>query len=261
MPFLSFTIIDILSEMIGSMLYYSHNWRVNAIEENLKSVGAENFRTRMIFVNMAKNHFELLKLYRMSNKKLKEITEIDAFIQLEQYKKNTFVLTGHFGNWEVAPNYVSVAGMKACTIAEFKNVGEKMYRILELFRGRYGMIVYPLEDSSTILKLRDRYNEGYTPFLLIDRDITKTGIPVKAGSRILMIPKGPFFMAKKFGSRIVIGAFVRNNSKKYRFRIVLKDLGKTDSVETGAQKSINSLLEMIRMYPEQWFAFDLNWEK
>jgi hypothetical protein len=32
-------------------------------------------------------------------------------------------------------------------------------------------------------------------------------------------------------------------------------------MEDGAKKTIESLFEMIRDYPEQWFAFDLNWEK
>ena len=261
MPFISFTVIDFISEIIGMMIYLSNNWRIKAIDDNLKAIGAKNYKTEKIFVNMVKNHFELLKMYRMTKNELNRLTEVTQSGDIRKHDKDSFILTGHCGNWDAAPQLVFASGMKSCTIAEYKNVGKEMYKILEMFRGRRGMLVFPLEDISTPIKLRDSYKDGYTPFLVIDRDITKTGVSVKVGSRNLKIPKGPFFFAKKFNSKIVTGAFFRNKSERFRFKIVLDEIGRIESVEEGAQKSIDSLFEIIKTEPEQWFAFDLNWEK
>ena len=261
MPFVSFSVIDFVSEIIGRIFYISKNWRIKAIQENLEAIGAKNFRTERVFENMIKNHFELLKLHRMSKTKLIEITEGYDHNEFEKYRRNNFILTGHCGNWDIAPIFISAIKMKSCTIAEYKNVGERMYEILKIFRGKHGMIVFPLEDVSTPIKLRDSYRAGYTQFLLIDRDITRIGIPVKVGNKILKIPKGPFYFANKFSSNIAIGTFIRNKSKRYRFKITIRDLGKIDNMESGAQKAIDSLFDLIRTNPEQWFAFDLNWEK
>ncbi|MDD3803983.1 MAG: hypothetical protein PHW02_06350 [bacterium] len=257
----SFTAIDVLSEIIGSIIYVSGNWRIRAIDGNLRAIGARNYSLRKIFVNMTKNHFELIKLYRMKPQKLKEITKLEGYKNIESLKNNSFIMTGHCGNWDAAPNYIYAEGIKSCTIAEYKNVNKEMYRVLDMFRGAHGMIIYPLEDAATPLKFRDRIKEGYTPFILIDRDITKTGISVKIRDKTLRIPKGPFFFAKKTSSRMVTGGFFRCDSRRYRFKIILNDLGVIDEIESGAQKAIDSLFEIIRNECEQWYAFDLNWEK
>ncbi|HAV92765.1 TPA: hypothetical protein DCW38_06250, partial [candidate division WOR-3 bacterium] len=155
LPFISFDVIDAVSELIGRIIYFSGNWRIRAISENLLSIGASNFNIKNTFVNMVKNHFEMLKFYRMNKKYINEITEFAADRPFEYYKTNTFILTGHFGNWESASYFISTIGVSPCTVAELVNVGEEMYSIMEMFRVKSGMVVFPLEDLTTPIKLRD----------------------------------------------------------------------------------------------------------
>jgi len=256
---MSFFAIDVISEIAGTLIYASGNWRRRAIEDNLKSFGASNYSIRMVFVNMTKNHLELLKLGTLRASAIRKLTEEPEGFDYNVLKMNSMIFSAHYGSWELAPMFISSVGMKSCTVAEFRNVGSKMYGIMESFRSRHGMLIFPLEDMSTPLKIRDALKEGHTPILLVDRDITKSGMPVKMGGRTLLVPKGAFVMAKKFRTDCFVGVFKRNSSDRFRFKLELEDVGIPSSSEDAAQITIDIIARTIKADPEQWFAFDLNW--
>ena len=96
---LSFSVTDAIAYIAGSLIYYSRNWRVEAIRENLRRAGIET-PVRMTFVNMTVNLFDFLRFYYTKRSYLSSIT-------LNKYPfslidKRMMIVTGHFGNWELA---------------------------------------------------------------------------------------------------------------------------------------------------------------
>lgn len=262
LPFIPFYITDIIAEIIGTMIYLSGNWRKKAITDNLRKIGIERKSSKATFINMVSNYFDFIRFYYVKKEWLASITDYsDCKPFINAKDRRIMLVTGHFGNWDVAGLFANMLGMKFISIAELKGVGEENYKIMKRMRERNGLIILALEDPFVALKLEKYVNKGYSPVLLIDRDITDTGFVVNYGNESAKVPKGAFYFAKKFTSHVYAAGFILVKSKKFRYKIVVKEVGYVGNINNGVQSGIDALISLIKDYPDQWFAFDVNWEE
>ncbi len=258
-PYISFLIIDMFSEIIGSLIYFSGNWRINTMQNNLATINAENGNIRKTFVNMIANYCDFIRFYYVKRTILGKLTQIKPAI-VPETDERFILLTGHFGNWELGGLFITYCGYKMVTIAESTGPGEKMYQLFANMRSRENLKILRLEDPAIAQLLNESIDKGLNPALLLDRDITRTGISVQMGNRKALIPKGPYFFSKKHLLPMQLGIFFRIKHKKYRYTTSIVPVKTVFNMKSDAQEAINSFIEIIKLNPYEWFAFDINWE-
>ncbi len=258
--FIPFEIIDFISFFVGNLIYISNNWRIKSIRENLLKIGITDFNLRKIFINMVRNHLDLLKFYFDKRKKLLQITDLEN-VDLERLKKDKYILlTAHYGNWELAGAFFGSLVKKTVSVAEFKGVGDIRYKTLLKFRSRTGMRILPLEELSTVFEIEKYIEKGYITVLLFDRDINDTGMLCEIDGVKLYIPKGPFYFSKKFDLDILLGVFFYVKNKKYRYSVKLVKIDRVENLKKYAENGLKELKKIIQGNPEEWFAFLVRWE-
>ena len=258
-PFVSFSIIDIFSEITGSLIYFSGNWRVDTMQNNLAAINAENGNVRRTFVNMIANYCDFIRFYYVKRTVLGKITQIEP-PNVPGTDERFILLTGHFGNWELAGLFITYLGYQMVTVAESKGPGERMYQLFVNMRSRENLKVLRLEDPAIGQLFKKSIDEGLNPVLLLDRDITKTGVSVQMGNKKALIPKGPYFFTKRHSLPMQLGVFFRIKHKKYRYTSSIVPIDTVFKMKKDAQQAINSFIEVIKLNPYEWFAFDINWE-
>ncbi len=256
LPFTAYYVTDRFALLVGNMIFLSKNWRINAIDSNLRTAGAEDFNPKNTFVNMIINYIDFIKLFYMRKRDLIKITQNTCAMPDEQF----MLLTAHFGNWELGGLYITSIGYRGVTIAEGEGPGERMYKLFEKMRSSASMEVLRLEDHAVSLKLNSSIEAGKIPILLIDRDITHNGISVMFGNKPALVPKGPYFFSKRYKLPIYVGVFYRMNNERFRYGCDMTLVNSVGKIRDDAQLSINALVEKIKARPEEWFAFDMNWE-
>lgn len=258
--FVPYEVIDFFSFVIGNLIYFSNNWRVESIKKNLNRIGIFDFNLKEIFVNMVRNHFDLLKSYYLKQEYLLKITDLSN-VDLVRLKNDKYILiTAHYGNWELAGIIFGYLVKNTVSVAELKGVGEKRYKALLRFRNLTGMKIFPLEDPKTIIKLEEHLQKGYIPVLLFDRDITKTGTLCDFGNSKVFIPKGPFYFGKKFSKDIMFGTFFYIKNRRYRYFALIKEVERDENLKRYAENGLKVLFDVIKRKPEEWFAFSMRWE-
>ncbi|MDY6788189.1 MAG: lysophospholipid acyltransferase family protein [candidate division WOR-3 bacterium] len=256
-PQLSFSVTDTIAYIAGSAIYYSRNWRVKTIRENLRRAGIET-PVKMTFVNMTVNLFDFLRFYYTKRAYLSRITLNKYPISL--IDKHMMIVTGHFGNWELAGLYITYLGKKMITVAESEGPGERMYQFYSNMRSAENMIVLKLEDKTTPFKIDHYLKNGYSGVLLADRDISRSGVDVDFNSYTARVPKGPYYFAKRYSLPLYLGTMYRYHDKKYRYKCYIENIPKTDNMRVDAQRTIEKFIEHIKTAPNEWFAYDMNWE-
>lgn len=258
--FVPFEVIDFISMIVGNIIFLSNNWRVKSISDNLKRIGIENFDVKKVFINMTRNHLDLLKFYYMNKNYLLKLTDFSE-VSLKEIQNDKYVLvTAHYGNWELGGMIFGFLVEKSVTVAEFEGVGEKRYEILKRFRGRTGMKVLPLDDLSTGAKIEELIQKGYIPVLLFDRDINKTGSLSDFGKSKVYIPKGPFYFSKKYSRKILFAVIYYEKNERFRYKVKSYEIERDENLRKYANNGLNKLYEVIENKPEEWFAFSMRWE-
>ena len=116
-------------------------------------------------------------------------------------KRGCIVALPHAGNWDHAGAYFCSSGIPLTTVAE-RLKPEKLFRKFLEYRTKIGMEVLSL-DSSSMAVLSQRLRAGKLVALVADRDLSKSGIPVKFFEAQAMMPAGPALLAISTGADLI----------------------------------------------------------
>ncbi len=257
-----FYIIDIMAYIIGNIIYYSGNWRVRAIENNVYFVTGKHIKSKQVFINMTRNFLDFIKLHYYKKEYIYSIVNDNSWKSiLENKDKQYILLTAHFTNWELGGIWLSKWNRKFVTIAESKGPGEKLFSIYKKLRSKEGTIILRLEDKNVSIDLLHYIKDGYLPVLLIDRDIIKNGEKVKFGNKNCYVPKGPYVYGNKFGYDYLFGYFYKIKHEKYRYKADHFIINNSGNKDIDMKNIMNSFSKLIKQYSFEWYAFDMRWEE
>ena len=116
-------------------------------------------------------------------------------------KRGCIVALPHAGNWDHAGAYFCSSGIPLTTVAE-RLKPEKLFRKFLEYRTKIGMEVLSL-DSRSMAVLSQRLRAGKLVALVADRDLSKSGIPVKFFEAQAMMPAGPALLAISTGADLI----------------------------------------------------------
>lgn len=181
--------------------------------------------------------------------------------QAKQAGRGIIYVSAHFGNWDIAAAILA-RHITFSAIAE-TFADERLNTLLQNQRKDKGIAIIPMEGSPRrILRV---LQQNQLVGLLVDRPVTpQQGTPVQFFGRTTYVPSGPAALALKSGAAILPG-FVwygpRNQLLLRAFPPIFPQAtgDRNGDIAIVTQRIYDSLENMIRAWPTQWYMFRQFW--
>lgn len=177
--------------------------------------------------------------------------------------KGIILITGHFGNWELAGAYVAARGVPIEVIVRRLN-NPLFDRFVNDTRSRAGMIV--VYDHEAVRRTPRAFREGHAVAFVSDQGVkglASTFVPFFG--RPAKTPRGPAVFAKRTELPTFFVAAVRQPNGKYRCVVTPVEIPETGDRDRDVDEVVaryTSILESwVRRYPEQYFWHHRRWKR
>ena len=190
----------------------------------------------------------------------------EGFEQIEDAHRagrGIILITGHFGNWELAGAYVAARGVPIEVITRRMN-NPLFDAYLTRTREESGMQVSP--DAEAVRRTPRAFREGHAVAFVADQGVlglASTFVPFFG--RPAKTPRGAAVFALRLGVPTMFCAAVRQPSGRYRFVVTPVDTTPTGDREADVDAVVaryTKILEgWVRRYPEQYFWHHRRWKR
>ena len=222
---------------------------------------------RRIVIHFAQMFFEVPHVLRLNMRNLHRYVYFEnekAFTDALAKGKGCFILTGHFGNWELMSAAITLRfqtdGIAVARPADFAPAEELLTRL----RTHFGTEIIPKKKAMKKLLMGTRKNK--TMGILLDQNVDwYEGVFVPFLGKLACTNKGLALIAMKTGAPVIPVFSARQPDGRYR--VVFENA--VELVGTGSKLSdteentalFNRIFEKyIYWYPEQWFWFHKRWK-
>ena len=220
---------------------------------------------RSVFINIAKNYFDLTKLSKLRFENLEESVSIEGWHHLAKAvtdRSGVIIASAHLGNFEFMAQFLVLRGINMTIFVEpFDST--PFLRCIAKLRERNGARMLPvstgaLRESLQILR------HGGTIGIVCDRDIQGNGLKVNFFGGETSLPLGAVNLALRTGAAIVPIFSVRKSGNRFAIYIEpplrLVDTGnRGHSVRANLGKLVAIMERYIRQYPEQLVMLEPIW--
>lgn len=177
--------------------------------------------------------------------------------------KGIILITGHFGNWELAGAYVAARGVPIEVIVRRMN-NPLFDRYITRTREGAGMIV--IHDHDAVKRTPRAFKAGHAVAFVADQGVlglASTFVPFFG--RPAKTPRGPAVFAMRFGLPTFFAAAVREANGRFRFvatPVDIPDTGNREAdVDTVVARYTSILESWVRKYPGQYFWHHRRWKR
>ena len=221
---------------------------------------------RAVILHFAQMVFEVPHILNMNKVNLNKYVVFHNEENLRNaYKKGkgVFIVTGHFGNWELMAAAISLRFGRLSIVArpfDFKPLD----RVMVTLRSRFGAEIIPKQKA--MRRLLNTIKQKRMVGILLDQNVDwYAGVFVKFLGEWACTNKGLALLALKTGAPVIPAFCVRQKDGPYRIyfedEIRLKKTGdKTKDVEENTVLFTNVIEYYIRRHPEQWLWFHQRWK-
>ncbi len=265
-------IVDFLAKTFARLWYISDSKHRKIAIQNLtlafgdvKTPKEIQILAKKSFYNISLIPFEIGWNYRLGLSDLKEHFEIRGLHHIQDALakgKGVLCLTAHIGNWELIPVVAAIANFTACILyrpLDFLPLDVFFIRL----RSRFGAQLIPKTGSMT--KIFKQLKTGNVIAFLMDQNVDwYEGVFVDFFNHRACTSKGLSLIALKTKAPVVPVFMVReNNDYIIEFGQELKliqtgDL--TNDIEANTMRYNQTIEEIIRRYPDQWFWVHNRWK-
>ncbi|MCK8827319.1 lysophospholipid acyltransferase family protein [Natroniella acetigena] len=259
-----------VAKLLGSLAFHLAKRRRELAVKNIKlafDCSTEEARelTKEVFQDLTVKFVEILGLEKWTEIDFEQKIEVEGMEYLKeayQQKQGVILFTGHFGNWELLGNYLTVLGYPMNAIARMYQNSKINQEILQI-REERGANVYDKKGRGVKKAFRSLLKKECL-LILGDQDAHSKGEFVDFFGRLASTPKGPVVLAQKTGSLILPVYLVREDLNQYRLMIepplqVAKDATAKEQ-QDKLQQLTSSLEEKVREYPKQWLWLHRRWK-
>ena len=237
--------------LLAAILYVVDARRRNLTKNNLKKAGLNPYLAWRIYQNFAKTTAEFLFLFH----KRFDFSQIQGRFRPKTEKQKIFV-TAHFGNWEALAHYLAQNGFPMAVVAREGNNRCIEEVFSKPFREMYdNKVIYKHGAMRNLIKqLKNGGNVG----LLIDQKAGRDGMVTTFLGRECKTVPTVALLAKKFDVEVVPIFLVRTENG---FKLIQKEFeADPNDIVAFTQKLNDTLEEVIKEYPEQWFWMHNRWK-
>ena len=263
-----------LGRMLGNTLALILKRRIKASLDNLRYVFGErmsegelvelNGRIVAHFAQMLFEAPHILRLNRTNLNRYVIFENEEAFRQAMEKQKGIFILTAHFGNWELMSAAIAlrfnVDGAVVVRPADFAPADMLLTRL----RSRFGTGI--IQKRRAMKKLLAAKKENKVIGILLDQNVDwYEGVFVPFLGKPACANKGLALVALRTGSPVIPAFSVRQADGRYRIifenEVLLKRTGdKTKDTEENTALFMQIIEKYVRENPDHWFWFHKRWK-
>lgn len=173
------------------------------------------------------------------------------------------VVTGHFGNWEIAGRMIGLVGFKTYAIARVLD-NARLERFLTRFRQGTGQTMIAKKDDFD--RLTAVLGNSAKVATLADQDAGPRGVFVPFFGRPASTHKAVALMAMEFDALLTVVGVPRLREPMY-YSVQCEEVidprdyaDRPDAVKAITQRYTAALERMIRRHPEQYFWLHRRWK-
>jgi KDO2-lipid IV(A) lauroyltransferase len=173
------------------------------------------------------------------------------------------MLTGHFGNWEMAGYLFGVFGFPPNSVAQALD-NPYLDRFLRSFRERTGQKLIPKTGGYD--QMLDVLKRGGVLSFLADQDAGQNGLYVDFFGRPASTHKAIALLAIEHNAPVVVG-YARRVGPGFRYEVGCPEIiepsewtGTADDVRLLTQRYTSALEQIIRRDPEQYLWLHRRWK-
>jgi KDO2-lipid IV(A) lauroyltransferase len=176
------------------------------------------------------------------------------------------ILVGvHHGSWDMAGIVATSYNWSITAVADTYRYPPLNEWIFAPRMAWGGIRILSVREPQTLRQAFKILKRNEILALVVDRPMNGEGIPVRFFDADLSFPQGAAAIALRTGATILPGYFVRRPDNTFMAEI-LPPVEYTpcgdhqEDVQGLTQALVTRLEEIIRRYPEQWYAFQLLWD-
>jgi len=222
---------------------------------------------RRVVLHFAQMLFEVPHIFKLNVKNLHRYVHFEneeVLTEALAKGKGCFILTGHFGNWELMSAAVTLrfqtSGIAVARPADFAPVEGLLMRL----RTRFGTEIIPKKKAMKKLLMGTRTNKAMG--ILLDQNVDwYEGVFVQFMGQRACTNKGLALIAMKTGSPVVPVFSVRQPDGRYRIVFenevdLVRSESKLADTEENTAEFNRIINKYIYWYPDQWFWFHKRWK-
>ena len=217
------------------------------------------------FLHFSMMILEFMKMSKWSGNRVKgklAISNITEFQEAVHKGKGAILISGHFGNWEIAMGYLFLLGNRFVVIQQ-RQKNRLVNNRMKTLREKWGMeIILPRGAvDQSVIALKNKKVVA----LLGDQDAGKRGIMVPFLGQMSATHVGAAALYLKTGVPIFIGTCPRIKTQKFNLDIKpvpINESGKKTktTIEDVTLAMVKELEKSIRKYPHQYFWMHRRWK-
>ena len=187
----------------------------------------------------------------------------EPILEAQRVGKGIILITGHFGNWELAGAYVAARGVPIEVIARRMNNPLFDDYVTKTREGAGMIVVY---DHDAVRRTPRAFKAGHAVAFVADQGVlglASTFVPFFG--RPAKTPRGPAVFALKYRLPTFFVAAVQLPDGRYRCVVTpveIPDTGDREGdVDTMVARYTSVLESWVRKYPEQYFWHHRRWKR
>ncbi len=263
-----------LADLIGAAVYNGHRpTREAVIHNQWRALGPRAtpatvaVSARRAVQNLTRTYVDEFRLPAMSGADLKASVDIQGLEFLEQARtrgKGVILATAHFGAPQLVGQLLAVLGYPTTVVVEHTQP-EELFEFMTAMRSSHGLTMIPV-DKPLIGLIRTLRKENGVVGLVVDRDVTGTGMLLPFMGEQTRVADGAIQLARRTGAAMVVAFCRRKANHRYEAFILpplkLDDLpaDENEAVREGTRRLMHQLETFIRSDPAQWIMTTPLWE-
>jgi len=219
---------------------------------------------RRACVHIAKGHYDLFRIGRISRQELQSSVQIEGWEHLQQKLtegRGVIIVSAHLGNVELVMQLLVARGVPT-TAPVMHTKPERLFQYTRRLRQSHGLKLIPSDE--TMIGLFRALKRGEAIGLAADRDTTNSGRVITFFGEPTRLPDGPVRIALRTGAPIVPAFAMRQKDNGVQLWIEPSlELIRTGNLEAdiraGMEMVTRAMERYIGRYPEQWLVATSIW--
>lgn len=264
-------VADSFGRYVGSLVY-SMGVRRDVVDDNLRLAFPEKDEawiaaiTRKAYEHLGREATAMVRLSKLDSQAVIERTILTGWDGMEgalSEGRGLLLVTGHYGNWEIAAATIAARGIPIAAIV--RRQGNRLVdeRLQELRRKLGVETIYQSQAPSRVPRvLRANGVVG----IVGDQDARRSGIFVPFFGRPASTHRGPALFALRLNAPVFSCMALRLPGADVRYeiageRVAVTRTGDLDQDVTALTTELAQRLErQVRAAPEQYFWFHKRWK-
>ena len=232
------------------------------------TLGEEGARrlTRKVYFHFGQMVFEVPHILRLNRDNLRDYAAFDQeenFLQAMAKGKGVFVLTAHFGNWELMSAAMSLRYGPGAVVVRPIDFAP-LDRLVSMLRSRFG--TEAILKQRAMRRLMGVIREKKAVGILLDQNVDwYEGAFVRFLGQWACTNKGLALMALKTGTPVIPAFSVRQPDGRYRVIFdpevrLIRTGDKARDVEDNTALFTRAIERFVLKYPDHWFWFHRRWK-